>query len=64
MCLFRRTYIVTIGTLSLAIPHKYAIVKAISRKSAYKKVRKELTRGQLIISIAKFTKGKEVKVSE
>ena len=54
MSLFRKTYIVRVGTLSLAIPHKYAIVKAISRKSAYKKVRKVLSRGQLVISITRL----------
>ena len=49
--MFKRWYIVRYGTVSLSVKPEYRLVKAFSRKNAYKRVRKTLPDKYLITDI-------------
>ena len=49
--MFKRTYVVRYGTASLSIKPTYMLVKAFSRKDAYKRVKKTLPSNYLVTDI-------------
>lgn len=51
MNLFKRQYVVRYGTASLSIQPSYMVVKAFSRKDAYKRVKKTLPSNYLVTDI-------------
>lgn len=51
MSLFKREYVVRYGTTSLSVRPSYMVVKAFSRKDAYKRVKKTLPSNYLITDI-------------
>lgn len=59
--MFKHYYLVRYNTASLSVSPKYIIVKAFTRKDAYKRVRKTLSRHFLISDVHRLKRriGKE-----
>ena len=49
--MFKRWYVVRYGTASLSVRPTYMLIKAYSRKNAYKRVRKTLPSKYLVTDI-------------
>ena len=49
--MFKRWYLVRYGTASLSVKPSYMIIKAFSRKNAYKRIKKTLPSNYLVTDI-------------